>query len=468
MLSAASLGLAPPPSAAATAASVGRVACDGRELLVLGTAHTPCASAAEARALVASAKPDVLMLEIDQERLDALLQRGSSLYGVPLGAEFAAAFEEGEGVGAIPVLGDAKVTRATLTLALRLRCSPPPLPRQARDTLDALRLGAGAWFADPKRFRRAIRIALPFSAADDVEVKTVDIPAAIREDPDKVTPLLISLLISAALVGLSTLAPDVPEFEFWGDALDIFIEASSLLVAARVFDVLLISRDERLSESALAALEIAAGTRSGLLLRRTFSFPTRLEGIDAMRAAAPAPSGATPLFTMKTPLRAGVTRRLNLFEPRWLAMMDAVAAENGGDLVGARFGCLHVANRCYWGAPPFGDGEDEERRADVTVHRAARWARVTKVVEGSRPVSGSRRLSVWITGEESFAVGDDLAPYAGVLHARPLPSDGEAAAAEDEAADAADATGPARVVAVVGLAHANGVIKRCAQRALEG
>ena len=90
MLSAASLGLAPSPSTAATAASVGRVACDGRELLVLGTAHTPCASAAEARALVASAKPDVLMLEIDQERLDALLQRGSSLYGVPLGAEFAA------------------------------------------------------------------------------------------------------------------------------------------------------------------------------------------------------------------------------------------------------------------------------------------------------------------------------------------------------------------------------------------
>ena len=72
-------------------------------------------------------------------------------------------------------------------------------------------------------------------------------------------------------------------------------------------------------------------------------------------------------------------------------------------------------------------------------------------------------------GQEGFAVGDDLAPYAGVLHARPLLTEGEAAAAEeDEAADAADATGPARVVAVVGLAHANGVIKRCAQRALEG
>ena len=138
MLSAASLGLAPPPSTAATAASVGRVACDGRELLVLGTAHTPCASAAEARALVASAKPDVLMLEIDQERLDALLQRGSSLYGVPLGAEFAAAFEEGEGVGAIPVLGDAKVTRAELTLALRLRCSPPQLSRDRRATRSTL------------------------------------------------------------------------------------------------------------------------------------------------------------------------------------------------------------------------------------------------------------------------------------------------------------------------------------------
>ena len=68
------------------------------------------------------------------------------------------------------------------------------------------------------------------------------------------------------------------------------------------------------------------------------------------RAAAPAPSAATPLFTMKR-LRAGATRRLSLFEPRWLAMMDAVAAENGGDM-SARIWVPHVANRCYRGAPP--------------------------------------------------------------------------------------------------------------------
>ena len=74
------------------------------------------------------------MLEIDQERLDALLQRGSSLYGVPLGAEFAAAFEEGEGVGAIPVLGDGKERASRCLVAALLTSS---FPRQSRDTLDA-------------------------------------------------------------------------------------------------------------------------------------------------------------------------------------------------------------------------------------------------------------------------------------------------------------------------------------------
>ena len=158
--SAASLGLAPPPSTAPTAAEVGRVACDGGELLVLGTAHTPCARAPR-RVLLRRSRPNRTCCARDRPgaarraaaRLLAVRRARSAPSSPPPS-------RRREGVGAIPVLGDAKVTPATLTLvAAALLTSSPP--RQARDTLDALRLGAGAWFADPKRFRRATRIALP-------------------------------------------------------------------------------------------------------------------------------------------------------------------------------------------------------------------------------------------------------------------------------------------------------------------
>jgi hypothetical protein len=39
----------------------------------------------------------------------------------------------------------------------------------------------------------------------------------------------------------------------------------------------------------------------------------------------------------------GETRVLNLFEPRWLALMDDLAESNGGELAGAQLGTGELA-----------------------------------------------------------------------------------------------------------------------------
>ena len=54
----------------------GLVASEARELVVVGTAHTPCRSAREVTAVIAASQPDVVIIELDQERLERLLRQG--------------------------------------------------------------------------------------------------------------------------------------------------------------------------------------------------------------------------------------------------------------------------------------------------------------------------------------------------------------------------------------------------------
>ena len=64
-------------------------------------------------------------------------------------------------------------------------------------------------------------------------------------------------------------------------------------VAARVVDVLLLSRDETLAGSSVRALELA-GLQSGGLLRRRYAFATDAE---LLSCTPPPPADAVPLFT---------------------------------------------------------------------------------------------------------------------------------------------------------------------------
>jgi len=149
----------------------GLVANPRRELLVVGTAHTPCQSAAEVTAIIERSRPDVVVIELDQERLEALLEDNEpAVFSTrPLGEDFKAAFTAATSVGAYIVLGDAK----------------------ARDTFGSLRTVGP--IVDGKRIARGLHLAtsrLRRSSSDALRIQPVSEVASLLDDPGKLIPLL--------------------------------------------------------------------------------------------------------------------------------------------------------------------------------------------------------------------------------------------------------------------------------------
>ena len=164
----AALPLSPLPPLPALSPSVGRVANVQQEILVVGTVHTPSRrQQLELTSLITASRPDVVLLELDQERLDQLQVQGAASF---YGAEFATAAAEAERCGAIIVLGDVR-ERDSLAAAVRLRA---PL-------------------IDLQRLSRAARIALsgPSTAAGTI-VHRVNVGAALLADPNKLLPIAVS------------------------------------------------------------------------------------------------------------------------------------------------------------------------------------------------------------------------------------------------------------------------------------
>ena len=240
-----------------------------------------------------------------------------------------------------------------------------------------------------------------------------------------------------------------------------------------------------------------------------------------------------PPTQVRRPLRAGEERRLNLFEPRWLALLDNLAASTAAStatstaastatsvrrevtgaaagaacgcgeqalsslLVNATFGCVFAVNEQSVPVPAAvaasgfaegGVGASSTRIDDVVIPRVGRRARIVRIEEGVRPVTGARRLIVWLVGEEPLAIDDrTLHPTGGgYLSAVATPCDeaafelahgpiadaldGGTRAMPEVAGDASgsvagDASGSVvRALLVVGLAHANGVLVRVADQ----
>ena len=210
------------------------------------------------------------------------------------------------------------------------------------------------------------------------------------------------------------------------------------------------ARDDVLSENALRALELGSRIRSQNLERHRFRFGTDPAGCRAAAAPFFGQTETRPFLTLRSPLQVGERRRMNLFEPRWLSLLDGVAGENGGSLLGASLATIHAANRCYLRD---GDGVD----ADVVVDpRGACMAKIERVEESQRP-SGARRVAVWLRGVDAVRAEELATTNAGFLTGRTV-IDGPD---EDE-----QPGGAASVVAVVGLAHANPILERCAERGL--
>ena len=105
---------------------------------------------------------------------------------------------------------------------------------------------------------------------------------------------------------------------------------------------------------------------------------------------------ALPVFTLKRPFEnKDEIRRLNLFEPRWLAMLDEIANRNDGSLVGAKLGVVLAQNRLYTPAN-FDKIEQQKRVASIVFDPFVQRAKVVDAKESTRPVTGARKVEVFI------------------------------------------------------------------------
>ena len=108
--------------------------------------------------------------------------------------------------------------------------------------------------------------------ATGVGVERIDVAQALASDPRKALPLLFAASVGAVATAATAQATpiDAPVIEAAADAVAI----ASSIVSARVADVLLVARDDVLSENALRALDLGSRLRSSALERHRFRFGT--------------------------------------------------------------------------------------------------------------------------------------------------------------------------------------------------
>jgi Lon protease-like protein len=176
---------------------------------------------------------------------------------------------------------------------------------------------------------------------------------------------------------------------------------------------------------------------------------------------AKTPQQNLPLFTLKTPLIKGKRGNLNLFEPRWLKMIDSVTTTkkdytSSSPSSSPQFGCVRCTNKFYCAASINGI---EGRYADIIFEWKGTLASIVELKEGKRPISGDRKIGVTIEGSDEFIIDDESSSI-------PVTEDGYMIAKKRD--NNYDLSKPSiqrksdewvRVVVVVGLLHGNGVVK---------
>ena len=429
------------------------------EFYIIGTSHKAGKTGARrVRALVDAVRPSCVVLELDQERADALLlaSRGA-VEEEEYGADLLAGLLGAERLDALTIYGDRRARGLAGKVFERAM-------RGWGDDGGGMGRFGKRWSACAKHCRRM------WYAEDGV-----DVGKALREDPESlgrplVGPGIVGLI--AALV--SALEPAAVGSPDWATSWIEVANAATLAFACVAFcpfvETFWMDRDDALADAALAGAEACHGVASGRFRRVTFEFSGDAE--ETKRAAARAKDGEskkeTRCFTLKRPLDEGETRRLNLWEPRWLSLMDTLAEENGGNLVGAELGCLLGRTRHYRDAATNEvsgkTAGSRRRRATVIVEDTFRRARVVRVQEGRRPTTKARKLEVWIEGLKDVSCAADVKAHpAGYL----LAKEDDSTANNTHPSSSLPSPpleGQVVVVVVCGLAHVNGVVERLSSR----
>ena len=189
-----------------------------------------------------------------------------------------------------------------------------------------------------------------------------------------------------------------------------FIELLVLLYGVSVVsDVLLKDRDVILAENVIKGVDIAKRLRKKELLSKQFTFSSSSCSLtnndDDDVCDEEKEDAALPVFTLKRPFEnKDEIRRLNLFEPRWLAMLDEIANRNDGSLVGAKLGVVLAQNRLY--TPANFDKIEQKRVASIVFDPFVQRAKVVAAKESTRPVTGARKVEVFIALDSE--INDDF------------------------------------------------------------
>ncbi len=192
-----------------------------------------------------------------------------------------------------------------------------------------------------------------------------------------------------------------------------FIELFVLFYGVSVVsDVLLKDRDVILAENVIKGVDIAKRLRKKELLSKQFTFSSSSSSCSLTNndddddvCDEEKEDAALPVFTLKRPFEnKDEIRRLNLFEPRWLAMLDEIANRNDGSLVGAKLGVVLAQNRLY--TPANFDKIEQKRVASIVFDPFVQRAKVVAAKESTRPVTGARKVEVFIALDSE--INDDF------------------------------------------------------------
>ena len=329
------------------------------KIIVLGTNHTSSSDAEKVTRIIEDEKPDVVVVELDFERLNS----NSNSYKIG-GKDFMNAVKSGlstkqEERGQkqpIVLLGDVKAKEIPAMLLSKATSVENVVPERV--------FGGLAYFLES--FKDT------FGVAPTASVLTITLACALVDNN--------------------------------------FVELFVLLYGVSVVsDVLLKDRDVVLAENVLKGVDIAKRLRKKELLSKQFTFYSSPSSDDVFldeENDAAIEESQLPVFTLKRPFESrDEIRRLNLFEPCWLRMLDEIAKRNEGSLVGAKLGVVLAQNRLYT-PENFNDEDDDNKNVDNQTEkkRVARIvfdpfvqrAKVVDAKESTRPVTGARKVEVFI------------------------------------------------------------------------
>ena len=416
------------------------------EVYVCGTSHFKCNSATEVTNLIGEVKPDGVVLELDAERAIRLTkqyagfdQNGQLTNDSELiyGSDFSSAIETSQKLDIPLFLGDEYAQETKKRLIQDIfnvkKYSPRPLLNSVTS-----------------------RIKSKEDNADKVRISILRMFAA---DPNKLRPLLIAGFPPFLFAVLAFFFDSGTTQEGSGSLIVLEIVVSiviSFLAVSFLFNTVIVERDQILAASTLQASEVLRSLKDNKSIRKKWSFTVKTK--DNIEDTTLDNKESLPLFTLKTPLITNGIRNLNLFEPRWLKMIDEVT--RGTPQLDERvFGCVRCTNKFYSAISVNGE---EGRVADIIFEKQGTYATIKELIEGQRP-SGDRRINVKIEGGEAFIVDENNLSVSndGYMVAKQVePTVVDSDNVNDDTMSTSEKGGESsiRIVVVVGLLHANGIV----------